>query len=220
MRAPLVSNIALVLVFFCTCYSFSSAQSNSSGPQTFHAGIAVGTGTSRVKNAVYPGYHNLRLNAGAFVSATLPANSQLRLELLYSQKGAIGVREIGSSLGSMFERYDLKLDYAEIPFQFLFWVRRNIDMGLGLCYGRLIAAREELFTDPPVYINSVQYPFRLNDYSFLVSCNLKLGAHWLIDLRYQQSMVPVRKKDEVPPYIGWKDQYNSAIALRLAYVIL
>ncbi len=186
--------------------------------RTFYGGLTAGANISEVIGDAYHGYHKVGLNAGALVYAKFSARLGASIELLLSQKGSRGVRELYSSyVGNMFEKYYLDLNYVEVPLQLHFFPQEKIDIGAGASYSRLVNVKEDIATEQPVYINPDNHPFLKDDFAFVVGGSYRFWKNWMVSGRYQRSFTAIRNWDKVPLYLGSGNQYNIYFTFRVVY---
>jgi Outer membrane protein beta-barrel domain len=166
------------------------------------------------------------LNLGGIVYTQLGKNIAASIEILYSQKGSRssgGMRQSGTGR-YMINKYNIKLNYAEIPIQINYFDKRKSHFGAGFSYSQLIASTEDVEANIPVtnHITGApvdfekDYPFRKFDVNFLLCGNLKLYKGLFLQARFQYSLLPVRKG--IHPEFGRAEQYNNMWALRLMYL--
>ncbi len=208
--------IWLILIF----WNVAGAQRRAAERDlTFRGGITAGANFSALQGDIYPGYHKAGVNMGGVVLVPLNDVFTAGMELLYSQKGCRGVRELYSSyVGNMFERYFVNLNYIEVPIQMMVSTARWLQVGGGVSYSRLISSREWIETDQPYHIDNEQHAFRKNDWAFMVGGNMVFKEHWLVTFRYQQSIVPIREPYHVPLRVGSGNQFNLYYTLKLTYL--
>lgn len=185
----------------------------------FRGGFTAGMNASEVIGDAYHGFHKAGLHAGILAYAWLNPVS-VSLELLYTQKGSRGVREAGNlHTGTFYENYSLKLDYIEIPLLLHLSIYRQSHIGIGLSYAQLIRQKESFFSDQPIPLPESLYHFQKSDLAAIADIHWHLGKGWFAGFRYQRSLRPIRKHHEVPPTLGWGDQYNTWVTLRIMYLL-
>ena len=214
--------IFILSLILCLTQSFVHGQDAffKREDRNFYGGFTIGANFCEVIGDAYHGYHKVGLNAGALVVGRISEEFGASLELLYSQKGSRGVREINSNYsGAMFEKYYLDLNYVEVPFQLHFFSGRRTIVGTGISYSRLLKSSESLSTDQPVYLNPKEHEFNKDDIAVVFSGGLGFFDHWMISLRYQYSLKPVREWDKVPVKLGSGNQTNTYFTVRLIYFI-
>jgi len=199
------------------CHLQASAQSAPEEvKRTFYGGVSAGANFSALIGDVYSGYHKLGFNAGGVVYARVSPLLGASAEILYSQKGCRGIREIYSQYnGDMLEKYSVDLNYVEAPVQLIIMYDAKLNYGLGISYSRLLNSREDLQSDQPYNIDPSLYVFQREDWAFLGSVNLNFYKNWLVTFRYQQSFKPIREPYYVPLNLGTGKQYNTYFTLKL-----
>jgi len=210
-----------VLLIVLLSLSPVRAQTNLSSDRTFHTGIILGANFATLKGDLYDGYRKLGWHTGITSFIKIRSLATVNLELLYTQKGCRGVREINSSyVGPMFEKYFVDLNYIEVPLQVYFQATPLISLGGGFAYGRLLSSREDIQTDQPYYIDNALYRFRDDEWSYILGAQFEFRKRYMIALRYQRSLTTVRGYFEAPPGLATGMQYNDHFTLRLAYMLL
>lgn len=196
-------------------------QDDAQSPETFTGGITVGANFSSLRGDVYDGYRKLGLNIGATVDVRFSKMVTATMELLYSQKGCRGIREVNSNyVGAMFEKYFVNLNYMEVPLLVLFTGRPKINAGGGVSYSRLLSSNEWIETDQPYVIDNNLHRFRDDDWAFVVAGNYLFNPKWMVSFRYQRSIRPIRAPYFVPLSLGTGNQFNSYFTMRLTYHFL
>ncbi|MEZ5082305.1 MAG: outer membrane beta-barrel protein [Bacteroidales bacterium] len=117
--------------------------------QRIQGAVIAGMNLSQVDGDEVYGYKKVGLNTG--LGALLPIKKRflLTMEILYNQKGAYErdqyIRFDQDTSGKIIEitgKYQLKLDYLEVPILFLYNDRDIITAGAGFSYGRLVSVKE------------------------------------------------------------------------------
>ena len=188
--------------------------------RTFYGGITAGTNFSALQGDVYAGYHKVGLNIGGTVYTRFLEIFTAGVEILYSQKGCRGVREINSNyVGQMFEKYYVNLNYVEMPL-IVSIATPFLRFDGGVSYSRLINSKEWIVSDQPYNIDNSLYRFRRDDWAYIGGATLQFKKQWAVGLRYQQSFRPIREPYYIPLGLGGGNQYNSYFTLRLTYLII
>ncbi len=191
-------------------------------PRTFYGGLILGGNFTQVDGDAFAGYHKLGLNAGGIIYMHIAPNLAASMELLFSQKGARAHKPQEGGAGNLITQYRIDLNYAEIPIQLNYFDKRKSHFGAGLSYSRLITAKESLETNPPnqmgspTYVNLEDYPFQKSDINFILGGNLKLWQGLFLNIRFQYSMISVRKN--IPPGYGRAEQFNNMWTVRFMYL--
>lgn len=217
-------------ILFITILSFTflrvSAQDDESnimfnGTKNFVGGILVGMNASQTDGDNYSGFHKAGLNVGGIVYANFKDKCGLSLELLYSQKGAVGVHSSNNGqVGSFFEKYKMKLNYVEAPVIFHFyhvpWPKFNVNIGAS--YSALISSTETFDTYYPYNIDPSLYPFKKFEIDGIAGLSYVWG-HLMFDVRYQYGITPLRNAYFAPEIArNGRDQRNNMVAIRLGYL--
>ena len=141
------------------------------------------------------------------------------IEILFSQKGSRAHKtQLTTSKAYNILKYDINLNYAEVPVMINYFDKRKSHFGAGFSYSQLISSKETVQTDPP-FPSSIKlddYPFQKMDINFLIGFNLHLVKGLFLNGRFQYSVIPIRKK--VYSEFGRNEQYNNVWTLRLMYL--
>lgn len=139
------------------------------------------------------------------------------MELLFVQKGArSNFRQSSSSKIYTIVSQNINLNYAEIPVLIHLHDKRKSHVGLGLSYAQLISANENIRTSPDAAYDPSKYPFLKRDINFIVSGNLHLIKGLYGNIRFQYSVIPIRKN--VDYEFARAHQYNNLWVIRLMYL--
>jgi hypothetical protein len=195
-----------------------SALSPTLFAQRFKGAVMGGMNISQVDGDEVYGYHRVGGHIG--LAAILPLKKwDVTLETVFNQKGAYqAVQFPGDSLNG---KYDLRLNYVEIPLLAHFTEKERYTVGVGFSYGRLVSSKEVEHNGAiPPYSDTVA--FSKNDYSVLVDLQIRVWKRLKFNIRYEYSMVPIRKRTFYNiNYTVYHDrkQYNNLFTFRLVYVI-
>lgn len=198
--------------------------------RTFYAGFLAGANFSQVDGDDFRGYHKVGLNVGGIVYARLDEHLAASLEILFSQKGAKGNLPTqltpfinGSSVkqSAVMNNYHLDLNYAEVPVMLNYFDKRKSHFGAGLSYSQLVQSTEKFTTDVPLNpaYNQFDYPMKKMDLNLLLSGNLHLWQGLFLNVRFQYSLLTIRK--DVDANLGRSNQqYNNMFVLRVMYLFI
>jgi hypothetical protein len=183
----------------------------------------VGMNISQVDGDEVYGYKRVGGHIGA--AAILPIKKwDITLETVFNQKGAYEREQYKDSLfGTLLNgKYDLRLNYVEVPLLVHYTDRDLFTVGAGFSYGRLVSFEEVEHNGAiPPYSDTVE--FKKNDYSVLVDLQIRVWKKLKFNVRYAYSMVPIRERIFYDPYSGQppevRKQYNNMFTFRLVYVI-
>ncbi len=189
-------------------------------PRTFYGGLLAGANFSQVDGDAYAGYHKAGLNVGGIVYTRFTPHLAASLEILFSQKGARGnqPQQLGRT-DTFLTDYRINLNYAEVPIMLNYFDRRRSHFGAGFSYSQLINGEELIGISRGTQegeIDASAYPFKKMDVNFLMSGNLHLTKGLFLNLRFQYSLLAIRKTHY--PGIGRAEQYNNLFAVRLMYL--
>lgn len=186
-------------------------------PKTFSGGLVGGASFSQVDGDKFAGYFKVGVNAGAILYARLSHTFSVSMELLYAQKGSrSNYNQNSSSNKYTVTDQRINLSYAEIPVLLNIYDKHKSHVGMGFSYAQLINADETIKTNPESTYDQSKYPFRKYDINFIASANLHLFKGLYGNLRFQYSVVPVRKN--VDYEFARSQQYNNLWVLRVMYL--
>jgi len=186
--------------------------------RTFDGGLVGGFNFTQVDGDSYAGYHKTGFNFGGIVYAHLGPELAASMEILYVQKGSRGheVTESGSP-GIFINKYRIDMNYVEVPIQLNYFLdKRKSHVGAGLSYSRVTSVKETLETNPPTTVNLDNYPINKSDLNLVLGGNLRVWEGLYLNLRFQYSLIPIRKN--IPPGFGRGEQYNNVVAIRFMYL--
>lgn len=210
-----------LITLYCICSLSILAQNPSNyyveEPKLFNGGLVAGMNMCQVDGDKYAGYFKYAPNLGATLYMNLANNISLSLELLYTEKGAkSNFRQNSSSKIYTIISQKINLSYVEIPLLFNISDKRNSKVGLGMSYAQLINGDEKISTNPVSNYDASKYPFLKSDFSFIASGNLHLFKGWYGNLRFQYSLLPIRKN--VDYEFARAQQYNNLWTVRIMYL--
>lgn len=187
---------------------------------TFFGGPVLGANFTQVDGDNYAGYHKAGINVGGIVFTRFAERFAASLEILYTQKGSRGHAPIRSNSSTYeIQQYGIALDYAEVPVMLHIMDKRKSMFGMGLSYSQLVGSKETITTNNSTFndtVNLDRYPFKKFDLNFLVGASLRVYKGFYLNLRFQYSLLPIRK--EIYKEFGRAEQYNNLYTLRLIYI--
>jgi hypothetical protein len=189
--------------------------------QRFKGAVMAGMNLSQVDGDEVYGYHRIGAHVG--LAAILPIKKwDITLETIFNQKGAYQKPQYQDSVfGTVLNgKYDLRLNYVEIPVLVHYTDRDLFTFGAGFSYGRLVSYSEtEHGGVVPPYSDTVA--FNKNDFCVLVDLQVRVWQRLKFDVRYSYSMVPIRERtfhQLYSDYVFSRKQYNNMLTFRLVYV--
>jgi len=189
--------------------------------QKFLGAVMGGMNISQVDGDEVYGYHRVGGHLG--LAAILPIkNWDITLETVFNQKGAFEDEQYEDSARMLNGKYDLRLNYIEVPLMFHYTDKKLISAGAGFSWGRLVSYKEiehNGWQEP--YSDSV--PFNKNDFNVLVDLQIRVYKKLKFNIRYAYSIVPIRERIFTNPYTieddSWtRQQYNNMFTFRVVYV--
>lgn len=219
-----IINYVFPILIFC-CSLSANAQSRNfflEDTRTFYGGFVLGANFCQVDGDTYAGYSKVGLNGGGQVYVHLSPKILASVEILYSQRGARGLRTVESQyVGSYVSKYFIDLNYVEVPVAIHWAYNSKFHFGLGGSYSRLINSKEDFVGDQPVYFDPSLYSFRKEDINAFINAGYQFGKNLFFSLRIQRSVTSIRDWDKIPAGFGYgaKGQVNNFFNLRVSYLI-
>ena len=186
--------------------------SNATLSQTFDLGLVGGINTSQVSGDGLGGYNKLGLRIGGFIKKELD-HFNAQIELLYINKGSRSNALINNDY-SYIDNYILKLNYVEIPIIIEKKIYKYIYAQSGLSIGRLI------------YMSELNNNYEINgisanntEYSMHIGINSRLENNMYLNIRFSNSVFPIRAHSSGQTYKWNRGQYNTSLSISLNYII-
>ncbi len=177
--------------------------------QDFHGGVLGGLSTSEISGDRLTGPNKAGLYFGAFVNRQFTPHSSAQMELDFIQKGSR--KNHDSTL--LDTAYLLRLNYVEIPVHYNFHFNEKASLETGLSLGVLIHSYEE--ANGYEWVSGPSF-FR-TDLSFNIGAFYSLTDKLRINVRYSNSILPVRAHSQGQTYRLNKGQYNEVLSFVLFY---
>lgn len=214
---------ALLLALFTTMHRAEAQNPDSyyeEIPRTFYGGLLAGVNFTQVDGDRYAGYHKIGANVGGIMYAQLMEHLAASIEILFSQKGSRAHFAQESTNQTFYiNKYNIRLNYAEVPLQLNYFDRRKSHFGAGFSLSRLISVNENAETNPVTIQDFTKYPFRKMDYNFIAGGSLHLWQGLFLNVRFQYSLRSIRAKENIPPeFAGRIQQFNNVWTVRMMYL--
>jgi len=196
----------LLLILFISLGFSSTAQK-----RVFHAGLLGGISFSQVLNDGLSHYSKLGFYGGGFISTEFSELWSGEIGFTYVMKGS----KENFSDNVSYDGYKMTLGYIDFPFLAKISFHK-FDVEFGLAIGILVNSNEQNWYQDPAY-SSAQ--FETFDFSGIVGVNYNFNDTWGLDLRSENSIIPIRyPTDNVyhPPLYG---QRNIILTLAVRYFI-
>ncbi len=204
----------LLLCNLCTLCGY--AQFSENEDRTFAGAITLGGNFAQVDGDNFAGYHKASLNGGFISYAKLSEGLSLGLEILYSGKGSIAAHnqlpKRANDHVTLIDRYSIALHYTEVPVTLNFYDKHDNIFGAGFGYARLVSSIEKFNG----IVDSKNYPFKKNDYNFMIHANVKAYKKLYVHMRFAYSVLSIR--DNANYLTGRNKQYNNIWTIRTMYM--
>ena len=129
--------IALLLGFLLATPALLHAQIIKG--EVFAGGVA-----SQVDGDECYRFRKFGVHAGAGALVPVTSWMDVGLEVLFNQKGAYKGDSLNLHLGPLTGRYNLKLNYVEVPLMVYLTDKDRYSIGIGVSYGRIVGLNESL----------------------------------------------------------------------------
>ena len=218
----------LILLFF-VCFIALYAQegrftptqpaSLKEGKSNFSGGVRIGFTGSQITKDGFPfeGYNKFGAFTGVFVNFPVSKNGRwlIQPELNYIMKGCKHTPKTDEN-GNMYgPLYVLQLMYGEIPVLAKWRVVRGLELELGPAFGILFKNTDVEKVDG--YTNVGAPPFFRFEFAGIIGIGYLFYNHLGVSLRYENSLLPVRK----PRAIHWlyldSGQHNQSFCFSVYY---
>ena len=211
--------VSVITLLSLTNVSFAQNPTNfyEEIPRTFIGGLVGGVNFTQVDGDSYAGYHKVGFNVGGVLYANLAEHLAASIEILYSQKGARSNQEQLSNDNNLIRKYNIDINYAEIPIQINYFDKRRSHFGAGLSISRAVTTKEFIDTDSPNGVNIENFAFKKMDYNFIIGGNLHLVKALFANVRFQYSLLTIRNPSP-PEFSRQNEQFNNMWVLRLMYL--
>jgi hypothetical protein len=177
--------------------------------QEFNGGLLGGLSATEVSGDRLEGPNKAGIYAGAFVNRYISENSSLQMELNFVQKGS----RMNPDSTNNFSMYLLRINYAELFLHYKWDFKRVFTLEVGPSLGVLISTYEE------ANYQLLDNPFNLFDLSFNFGLFYHLNERWSFNIRYSNSILPVRPHSQGQTYRFNKGQYNEVLSFTFHYLL-
>jgi hypothetical protein len=180
-----------------------------SAQSRFGGGIAFGFTTSQVSGDNLSGFNRPGPFGGFFGNYAFNSKNWLQMEINFIGKGSYkGPKKDDNT------KYSLNLNYVEVPviYRLMPWGNKFL-FEIGPTFGYLINYSEKSELGD---LNQPQV-FKKYEVGFLAGINYKVGKGWLVNFRFQQSVLPVRDHQGSVDFRLNAGQYNTLLCLNLRY---
>ena len=167
------------------------------GQSNFRGGMRVGFTFSQISRDGFPfqGYNKFGAFIGPFVNFPVSRSGKwlLQLELNFIMKGCKHTPKTdeNGNLIDFFDSYRLQLMYGEIPILVKWKIVKGFELELGPAFGILFKNIDVEKVNGS--INFGAPPFARFEFAGVIGLNYLFYNHWGASLRYEASLLPVRK---------------------------
>lgn len=184
--------------------------------QKFHGGFFAGIAASQISGDQLSGFNKAGWYVGAFSSFNFTEKSALQLELSYILKGSSkNLRPKNND----YTIYKLNLHYMELALLYKWQFSKRFYFEIGPAMGVLMK-REYIEKDEYGLVYDSQRPrFNQFDLCVLGGLGVNIIKHLKANIRYENSVLPVRKPEVKTAWRLDRWQYNSTITLSAIFEI-
>lgn len=195
-----------LFVIFLISFSFVSFSQN------INVGVIAGVNATQVAGDGYSGFNKAGINVGGFADFDISKKLNFQFEILYSQKGS---RKNPKTSEGDTEFFLLRMDYIEIPLMLRF-ENNKFTYEAGAYYGQLVNSYLEDENGP------YTVPSNLNqlldrDLGLLIGLNFNFTEHLIMNWRFSNSIIPVRKFDSGESFRFKSGLMHTAFSFTLRY---
>ena len=203
-----MSQFRIVLFFVLAFLLPISGFSQNAPTKIFQGGFLFGMNTSQISGDNLCGFYKLSPTLGSFVRMKFGEKSSIQMELDYLGKGAHKNIKPKDSISTI---YNLRLHYIELPLVFQYNYNSNLNLEVGPSLGVFFWSREEDNYGDMSGIYSSREQFKPFDLSFTVGGTWMINEKWSFNIRFANSIFPVRDHDQNTSFRLNKGQYTSCI---------
>ena len=185
----------------------------------FYGGVRVGFTASQISGDDLSGFHKVGAAAGLFVNHSVIESGRLKLqlELDFMMKGSHSYTPKNVIADNF---YSLTLGYVEVPLMLVWtagkwqlWGQNfNFELEIGPAFGVHVFTREREANGPIVG----RPPFRWYEFSGLAGISLMIADHHSVNVRFDNSIIPVRIPTWVYDRVLYK-QFNTVMTFSYCY---
>jgi len=220
--------ILLSFLFFVSLYAQESRleptqpEKLQEGKSNFRAGLRIGfTGSQITQDGfAFEGYKKFGAFAGTFVNFPVSRNGKwlIQPELNFIMKGCrhpIKFDENGNITGPNRDDYTLQLMYGEIPVLVKWRIIKGFELEAGPAFGILFQNTEVEKVNG--YTNVGAPPFFRFEFAGIIGLNYLFYNHFGVSVRYENSLLPVRKPRAAHWIYLFGGQHNETFCFSVYY---
>ena len=220
--------VFISFIFFISLYAQERSpaptylESAQKGQSNIRGGIRAGFTGSLITGNSFPfqGYSKFGGYAGVFANFPVSPNRRwlIQPELNFIMKGckhAPRFDENGNIVGPVFEHYVLQLMYGQIPVLVKWKFYRGFELELGPAFGILFQTTDVEKVNG--YVNVGAPPFARFEFSGIIGIGYLFLNHLGVSVRYESSLIPVRKPRASDWIYLFRGQHNETFAFSVYY---
>ena len=207
--------------------AFLFALNEDAEAQIVKGEVFLGGNISQVDADGTIGYKKFGLNGG--VGALVPIYSkgnldiEFNLAVAFNQKGShdAEVTFLYDSNGDgitdnyRYGKYDLRMNYLEVPVLLYFSDRQLYSFGVGASYGRMVGLKEYEGGEKTNITLNTGYEnggYKLDEFCFLLEGKIRIHERWKFGVRYQHSLFDIRKRYDLKDVMENLELLNSNLS--------
>lgn len=190
------------ILYILTVFIFTNLEA-----QNFKAGVNGGFTSSQISGDYLEGFNKLGVVFGAYVSYPIKKKMNLGIEAQFVQKGSKKPYIENSP-----QTYSFSLNYIELPVYISYNYKSDMSFEVGIAPSLLISF-EELENGYDV-LNSLPEDYSLD---YLFGLRYRLHTYYGLNLRYCNSILPIRSSSLEASDLNNRGQYSSLLSLSFFY---
>ncbi len=199
---------SLILFFVLAAFQVSA--------QKFHGGIFAGIAASQISGDQLSGFNKAGFYVGGFSNFWFNEKSALQLELCFIQKGS---SKNPRPKNNDYTVYKLNMYYLEMPLLYKWNFIKRFYFEAGPYLGVLMKTNNIEKDEYGLVSNSLRPAFKQFDLGVIGGFGVNIIDHLRANIRFENSVLPVRKPEVGTAWRLDRWQYNSTITLSVIYEI-
>ena len=172
--------------------------------QNFNGGLKGGFAASQISGDELSGFNKVGPVFGGWVNYYFGRSDALELEVYYTQKGSKK-----NPSDNDFQEYTLRLHYLEVPALYRHHFSSFFSVEVGPSFAVLVDYVEKNQDGEAAF--AIYDDFDRIDLSVNLGLNFDIADKWAFNIRFNNSVLPVREHTSGATYRLNRGQYNSVI---------
>ena len=185
----------------------------------FRGGVRLGFTASQITKDGFPfqGYNKFGAFTGAFVNIPVSKNGRwlIQPELNFIMKGCKHIPKFDENGNQMGDMYRLQLMYGEIPVLVKWRIIKGFELELGPVFGILFKNTDVEEANGELNVGAP--PFFRFEFAAAIGLNYLFFNHFGVNLRYEASLLPVRKYNNLHWTYLLGGQHNQTFCFSVYY---